>query len=196
MSWTPLSNSEALRAKLISSGVLGADAYVVVAGPANVYAHYVTTREEYGIQRYEGASTIFGPCEFTFTLLSLMITIISLQMLNPPMGYYLTGRVSPIRFKVHAKFNLCAWPDGSVERDFFLTYVFTFCLFAALTATFSCVELFTDRHADFYHSMQLPWRLTSTSTRVSYPSLRIMQVVLRPQIHLPLNKPPKPSHSR
>ncbi|KAF8959977.1 Neutral/alkaline nonlysosomal ceramidase [Flammula alnicola] len=52
---------EAVRAELISSAVLGADAYVVVAGPANVYAHYVTTREEYGIQRYEGASTIFGP---------------------------------------------------------------------------------------------------------------------------------------
>ncbi|KAG5653121.1 hypothetical protein H0H81_002188 [Sphagnurus paluster] len=51
---------EAIRAKLISSGVLGSDAYVVVAGPANVYGHYVTTREEYSIQRYEGASTLFG----------------------------------------------------------------------------------------------------------------------------------------
>jgi len=61
-----LLNSEAVRARLISSGVLGADAYVVVAGPANVYAHYVTTREEYGVQRYEGASTIFGPCEYKF----------------------------------------------------------------------------------------------------------------------------------
>ncbi|KAF8756647.1 Neutral/alkaline non-lysosomal ceramidase, C-terminal [Rhizoctonia solani] len=30
-------------------------------GPANTYSHYVTTREEYGIQRYEGASTIYGP---------------------------------------------------------------------------------------------------------------------------------------
>ncbi|KAF8623397.1 hypothetical protein AX17_007435 [Amanita inopinata Kibby_2008] len=52
---------EALRAKLISSGVLGSDAYVVIAGPANTYGHYVATREEYGVQRYEGASTIFGP---------------------------------------------------------------------------------------------------------------------------------------
>lgn len=51
---------EALRAKLISSGVLSADAYVVIAGPANTYAHYVTTPEEYAAQRYEGASTIFG----------------------------------------------------------------------------------------------------------------------------------------
>ncbi|QRV84242.1 hypothetical protein RhiJN_12258 [Ceratobasidium sp. AG-Ba] len=52
---------EAVRAKLISSGVIGSNAYVVLAGPANTYAHYVTTREEYSIQRYEGASTIFGP---------------------------------------------------------------------------------------------------------------------------------------
>jgi len=52
---------EAIRAKLISSGVLGSNAYVVIGGPSNVYSHYVTTREEYGIQRYEGASTIYGP---------------------------------------------------------------------------------------------------------------------------------------
>ncbi|KEP52903.1 neutral/alkaline nonlysosomal ceramidase [Rhizoctonia solani 123E] len=52
---------ESVRAKLISSGIIGEDAYVVLAGPANTYSHYVTTREEYGIQRYEGASTIYGP---------------------------------------------------------------------------------------------------------------------------------------
>ncbi|TFY54669.1 hypothetical protein EVJ58_g8721 [Rhodofomes roseus] len=52
---------EAVRAKLIASGIIGDDAYVVVAGPANTYAHYVTTPEEYAVQRYEGASTIFGP---------------------------------------------------------------------------------------------------------------------------------------
>jgi len=51
---------EAIRTKLISAGILGPDAYVVIAGPANSYTHYVTTRGEYGVQRYEGASTIFG----------------------------------------------------------------------------------------------------------------------------------------
>ncbi|KAI8978173.1 Neutral/alkaline nonlysosomal ceramidase [Trametes punicea] len=51
---------EAIRAKLISEGVLGDDAYVVIAGPANTYAHYVATPEEYSVQRYEGASTIYG----------------------------------------------------------------------------------------------------------------------------------------
>ncbi|KAI5861370.1 Neutral/alkaline nonlysosomal ceramidase [Durotheca rogersii] len=34
---------------------------VVLGGPANTYSHYVTTPEEFGVQRYEGASTLFGP---------------------------------------------------------------------------------------------------------------------------------------
>lgn len=36
---------------------------VVLGGPANTYAHYVTTLEEYQIQRYEGASTLYGQYE-------------------------------------------------------------------------------------------------------------------------------------
>lgn len=51
---------DAVRTALIAKGVIGQDAYVVIAGPANTYAHYVTTPEEYSVQRYEGASTIFG----------------------------------------------------------------------------------------------------------------------------------------
>lgn len=35
--------------------------HVVLGGPANTYAHYIATQEEYKIQRYEGASTLFGP---------------------------------------------------------------------------------------------------------------------------------------
>lgn len=33
---------------------------VVLGGPANTYTHYITTPEEYAVQRYEGASTLFG----------------------------------------------------------------------------------------------------------------------------------------
>uniref|UniRef100_A0A3P9HFT0 Neutral ceramidase n=1 Tax=Oryzias latipes TaxID=8090 RepID=A0A3P9HFT0_ORYLA len=40
------------------------NAEVVIAGLSNVYTHYITTFEEYQIQRYEGASTIFGPHTF------------------------------------------------------------------------------------------------------------------------------------
>lgn len=34
---------------------------VVLGGPANSYTHYIATPEEYSIQRYEGASTMYGP---------------------------------------------------------------------------------------------------------------------------------------
>ena len=37
------------------------DVKVVLAGLSNVYVDYITTFEEYQIQRYEGASTIYGP---------------------------------------------------------------------------------------------------------------------------------------
>jgi len=42
------------------------DTVVVIAGLANTYADYITTFEEYQIQRYEAGSTIFGP----YTLLA------------------------------------------------------------------------------------------------------------------------------
>ena len=42
-------------------GVWGKDVTVVIAGLTNTYSSYVTTFEEYAMQRYEGASTIFGP---------------------------------------------------------------------------------------------------------------------------------------
>ncbi|KAL1956640.1 hypothetical protein VTO42DRAFT_6987 [Malbranchea cinnamomea] len=34
---------------------------VVLGAPANSYVHYMTTEEEYGVQRYEGGSTLHGP---------------------------------------------------------------------------------------------------------------------------------------
>lgn len=34
---------------------------VVLGAPSNSYAHYVSTEEEYDVQRYEGASTLYGP---------------------------------------------------------------------------------------------------------------------------------------
>jgi neutral ceramidase len=37
------------------------DPLVVLGGPANSYTHYIATKEEYGVQRYEGASTLYGP---------------------------------------------------------------------------------------------------------------------------------------
>ncbi|XP_034415264.1 neutral ceramidase [Cyclopterus lumpus] len=51
---------EAVRQELQSEGAFR-DTEVVIAGLSNVYTHYITTYEEYQVQRYEGASTIYGP---------------------------------------------------------------------------------------------------------------------------------------
>ena len=37
------------------------DVIITIAGLANSYTHYVSTFEEYGGQRYEAASTLYGP---------------------------------------------------------------------------------------------------------------------------------------
>jgi len=51
-----------VRSAILSSSAFSSvkNPIVLIAGPANTYSHYVTTREEYGAQRYEGASTIYG----------------------------------------------------------------------------------------------------------------------------------------
>uniref|UniRef100_A0A8C5GCI8 Neutral ceramidase n=1 Tax=Gouania willdenowi TaxID=441366 RepID=A0A8C5GCI8_GOUWI len=51
---------EAVTQELQSEGSF-LDSEVVIAGLSNIYTHYITTYEEYQVQRYEGASTIFGP---------------------------------------------------------------------------------------------------------------------------------------
>ncbi|KAM6184823.1 neutral ceramidase [Rhynchocyon petersi] len=50
---------EAVQAEFSSHGMHNMT--VVISGLCNVYTHYVTTYEEYQVQRYEGASTIYGP---------------------------------------------------------------------------------------------------------------------------------------
>lgn len=53
---------------------------VVLGGPANTYAHYVATFEEYQIQRYEGASTLFGQYELNAYI---NLSLSSLHYLSP-----------------------------------------------------------------------------------------------------------------
>ena len=54
---------EKLRDQIAASGVVsaGQKIYVTIAGLSNGYSHYVTTTEEYQAQRYEAASTLYGP---------------------------------------------------------------------------------------------------------------------------------------
>ncbi|KAI8956631.1 Neutral/alkaline nonlysosomal ceramidase [Daldinia sp. FL1419] len=62
---------------------------VVLGGPANSYTHYITTEEEYGIQRYEGASTLYGPhtlAAYINVTLSWIPSLSSSASSRPPRG--------------------------------------------------------------------------------------------------------------
>ncbi|KAF5470478.1 hypothetical protein F2P56_010991 [Juglans regia] len=50
---------DAVKTVLTSNG--HDNVHVVIAGLTNTYSQYVTTFEEYQVQRYEGASTLYGP---------------------------------------------------------------------------------------------------------------------------------------
>ncbi|PSS34619.1 Neutral ceramidase [Actinidia chinensis var. chinensis] len=54
---------DAVKMALISrsNGEFNSNVHVVIAGLTNTYSQYVTTFEEYQVQRYEGASTLYGP---------------------------------------------------------------------------------------------------------------------------------------
>ncbi|KOS20212.1 Neutral ceramidase B [Escovopsis weberi] len=47
--------------QILQKELAGEEPVVVLGGPSNTYAHYITTEEEYRVQRYEGASTLYGP---------------------------------------------------------------------------------------------------------------------------------------
>ncbi|OAA59485.1 neutral ceramidase precursor [Cordyceps fumosorosea ARSEF 2679] len=56
------------------------DPVVVLGGPANSYSHYLATPEEYDIQRYEGASTLFGRNELPAYI---NLTVSNMHYLHP-----------------------------------------------------------------------------------------------------------------
>lgn len=49
------------KVRAVAAATGGKDVDVILAGLSNLYSSYITTPEEYQAQRYEAASTIFGP---------------------------------------------------------------------------------------------------------------------------------------
>ncbi|KAF0742830.1 hypothetical protein Ae201684P_000678 [Aphanomyces euteiches] len=58
--------------------------HVILAGLSNAYCGYMTTREEYAIQRYEGASTHFGPNQLVATQQQFERLAKALRSATPP----------------------------------------------------------------------------------------------------------------
>jgi neutral ceramidase len=70
-----------------AAGGWSSDSQVVIAGLTNSYTHYITTREEYAYQRYEGASTMFGP--FTLNAYEMLYSDLANRIvkgINPPVS--------------------------------------------------------------------------------------------------------------
>lgn len=76
-----------VRSALIDNGIK--DPVVVIAALANAYSHYVTTYQEYLVQRYEGASTLYGPytlAAYQQEFHSLAVALAKGQSSNYPAG--------------------------------------------------------------------------------------------------------------
>jgi neutral ceramidase len=73
---------------------------VVLGGPANSYTHYIATREEYRVQRYEGASTLYGPhtleAYINLTLTHLPYLAEGSNGRNPPLPPLPAGPSPPV----------------------------------------------------------------------------------------------------
>lgn len=78
-----------------SASTLVEDPIVVLGGPANSYTHYIATEEEYNIQRYEGASTIYGPHTLN-AYINLTTTYVPYLSHNPPYEPLDPGPAPPI----------------------------------------------------------------------------------------------------
>ncbi|KAM3591500.1 uncharacterized protein V6R79_002795 [Siganus canaliculatus] len=83
--------------KGLSVNAIYSDNEVVIAGLSNAYTHYITTFEEYQVQRYEGASTIYGPHTLTaylhkYSQLAKAIAMNKVEELDPgPQPPFFTG---------------------------------------------------------------------------------------------------------
>jgi neutral ceramidase len=79
---------EAVHNQIESSGITK-DPIVVLGGPANSYSHYIATEEEYSVQRYEGASTLYGPHSlnaFINSTLTYLPYVADTTPGSPPLG--------------------------------------------------------------------------------------------------------------
>jgi neutral ceramidase len=86
----------AVAAAATNQSIVKSTPKVVLGGPANTYAHYAATPEEYNVQRYEGASTLYGQWEsYAYIHLSTSsIGYLAAGAGQPPQGTYPPNNVN------------------------------------------------------------------------------------------------------
>lgn len=99
----------------------GRPTVAIVAGLSNMYSSYVATPEEYQIQRYEGASTIFGPHTLTLYIdqfQRLAQAMVKDESLPPgPSPPFLDGNLISLQTKVVMDTAPSGKEFGSVVRQ-------------------------------------------------------------------------------
>ncbi len=91
-------------------------AHFVVAGLANAYIQYVTTRSEYNLQFYEGASTLYGPQSSEY--ITERLEILARSMIGQDADKWIAKGQPPIDTAVNVAFEFApararlATPDG------------------------------------------------------------------------------------
>jgi neutral ceramidase len=81
---------------------------VVLAGLSNMYTSYITTPEEYQIQRYEAASTLYGPHTLTIYIQQFQKLLISMFQ-NVPLN---PGPLPPNQDSQQISLNTGVFYDG------------------------------------------------------------------------------------
>jgi hypothetical protein len=76
-----------------TAGYAGAPKHAVVAGLANEYIQYVATEEEYDLQEYEGASTLYGPASARY--LANRMTLLARAMFDEGVAAWLRRNGMP-----------------------------------------------------------------------------------------------------
>jgi len=129
---------------LLSLGAADNNTKVIIAGLSNDYSHYVATREEYSVQRYEGASTIFGPHTLAayqqeFSKLTTMMTK-GIKPPHGPMPNDLSKSTIHIPFILDFDVHPFGKPFGTVLKDVLPSYQ----LGAVVNVTFQAANLRRD----------------------------------------------------
>ncbi|PRP89134.1 hypothetical protein PROFUN_01854 [Planoprotostelium fungivorum] len=111
---------------LQSLGAADEKTKVIIAGLSNDYSHYIATREEYSVQRYEGASTIFGPHTLAAYQqeYSKLITLMT-KGIKPPHGPQpadLSASTIHIPFLFDIDVHPFGKPYGTVLKDVLPSY--------------------------------------------------------------------------
>jgi neutral ceramidase len=103
--------------KEVFKGDSSVEPIVVLGGPSNTYSSYIATQEEYGVQRYEAASTLYG--QHTLNAYIHLTTGLIKQLGDQRVASIQSGPLPPINNAVAWNFIPGVMPDYTINNNRF-----------------------------------------------------------------------------